>query len=493
MKSKRIYSFALAALLCAANLTACGGNAAGDDTTPAAGGTTAADTTEAAQWYASLGERNFEGATYRILARDETSNWSQSVLEMGLEVENGDVLNDAIYKRNRMVEDQYNLTLEITNDVKAHETSKNAILAGEDIADIVIVSLEACCSMNNQGMLYDLLQSPYLDFDQPYWDQNAKTDLAINGRLTFMTGDLTPMSGQGTWLMYFNKDLLEKYQLQSPYELVDNNQWTSDNMFNLAKKVASDLNGDTVIDDLDQYGLLVQNDDVQMFYQGFGERYTENNAEGIPELVVGTTNRSVDAFEKLSSFFADTDTTLCSNRFASKYTEYHTVSVQTPCFQEGRALFYPSGVLRLFQMRDYEIEFGVLPMPKYDEDQENYSHTVKVNWGSAACIPKTVSNFDDVSFVLEAMAAASLDTVTPAYYETTLGTKLMRDERSYDMLDIVMKSRSYDAIMFYNWGKLVAALNKVGAEGGEAFMSTIEAKRESIEAAITTTIEAMTE
>lgn len=51
-----------------------------------------------------------------------------------------------------------------------------------------------------------------------------------------MVGDLTPMTGQGTWLMYFNKDLIEKYNLDDPYELVDNNLWTGDTMFGMAKR-----------------------------------------------------------------------------------------------------------------------------------------------------------------------------------------------------------------------------------------------------------------
>ena len=228
-----------------------------------------------------------------------------------------------------------------------------------------------------------------------------------------------------------------------------------------------------------------------MFYQAFGERYTENDADGIPQLVRGATTRSSDVFDKLSSFFADTETTLCSNRFASKYSDAHTVAIQTPCFQQGRALFYPSGVLRLFQMRDYEIEFGVLPMPKYDSEQEDYMHTVKMNWASGVCIPKTAPDFDDISFVLEALAAASYETVKPAYYETTLGAKLMRDERSYEMFDIVMKSRSFDVMCLYNWGNIVSSLNLAGSGGTGSFMSTIASKRTSIEEGISSTIDAM--
>ena len=161
--------------------------------------------------------------------------------------------------------------------------------------------------------------------------------------------------------------------------------------------------------------------------------------------------------------------------------------MQTPCFTEGRALFYVSGVLRLFSMRDINSDFGLHPLPKYDEAQDDYHHTVKPAWASCVCIPKT-AGFDDAAFLLEALAAASHDTVKPAYFETTLGTKLMRDERSYDMLDIVMSTRSYDAMTLYNWGGLISTINAVVVSGGGNLASEIDSMRGQVEAAIDETI-----
>ena len=82
-------------------------------------------------------------------------------------------------------------------------------------------------------------------------------------------------------------------------------------------------------------------------------------------------------------------------------------------------------------------------------------------------------------------------TVKPAYYETTLGAKLMRDERSYEMFDIVMKSCSFDVMCLYNWGNIVSSLNLAGSGGTGSFMSTIASKRTSIEEGISSTIDAM--
>ena len=55
--------------------------------------------------------------------------------------------------------------------------------------------------------------------------------------------------------------------------------------------------------------------------------------------------------------------------------------------------------------------------------------------------------------ILEALAAESYHTVTPAYYEKTLVDKYIRDEESEEMIDIILSSHVYDLGWFYLVGK----------------------------------------
>lgn len=462
-------------LLLALTVTSCGTTAL-PDTAPESDTKPVTDP-ENKEWYSSLGDRDFGGKSFRVLSRNEV-NWPQAIPEMGSGEETGEVLSDALYNRNRIVEEKFKMKFETEYYDNAESSLRSSILANDDIADIAFVSLSSGASLQKEDLLCDLTQSSAFNFDAEYWDQNAVRELSICKKLYLMCGDLTPMTGQGTWAIFFSKDLVDKNNLEDPYALVDSDNWTYEKLYQMSSAVSNDLNGDSVMDEHDQYGLLTQYGDVQMFIQAFGENYTKNDKDGIPQLAIGGSARSFDVMETISKLFSD-ESTLVSDRFGGKYSEYHTVSVQTPCFNEGRALFYVSGILRLFSLRDVDLDFGLLPIPKYDGDQTSYHHTVKPTWGSCVCIPKPAA-FEDAAFILEALAAASHDTVKPAYFSTTLGTKLMRDERSYDMLDVILSTRSYDAMTLYNWGGLIASLNSAISENTGDLASTIESSKQSV-------------
>ena len=50
------------------------------------------------------------------------------------------------------------------------------------------------------------------------------------------------------------------------------------------------------------------------------------------------------------------------------------------------------------------------------------------------------------------MACESMYTVTPAYYDVQLEGKMIRDEESSDMLDIILSTRLYDIGATYQIG-----------------------------------------
>jgi hypothetical protein len=67
------------------------------------------------------------------------------------------------------------------------------------------------------------------------------------------------------------------------------------------------------------------------------------------------------------------------------------------------------------------------------------------------CIPTTVTGeeLDMVSAVMESLASFSYKTVRPAYYETTLRTKIAQDPQSAEMFDIIIDNIYIDAGIIY--------------------------------------------
>ena len=105
-------------------------------------------------------------------------------------------------------------------------------------------------------------------------------------------------------------------------------------------------------------------------------------------------------------------------------------------FREGRALFYATPMTNVVGFRDMEDDFGILPYPKLDAEQENYYSTAMDNF-SFLLMPVDVKNVENAGLITEALAAESYRTVIPAFYDTVLKTKVSRDDDSAEMLDIV--------------------------------------------------------
>lgn len=84
--------------------------------------------------YADLPNDNYEGYNFRILNNE--SNFA--LTQMDSREQNGEPINDAIYDRNRLVEERLNITIQENMVTYSEVTSTitKAIAAGEDAYDI---------------------------------------------------------------------------------------------------------------------------------------------------------------------------------------------------------------------------------------------------------------------------------------------------------------------------------------------------------------------
>jgi hypothetical protein len=103
-------------------------------------------------------------------------------------------------------------------------------------------------------------------------------------------------------------------------------------------------------------------------------------------------------------------------------------------------------------IRGMEQQFGVVPMPKFDEVQTEYRtllHDQFTVFSVLTTVEKEEGRLDEVGAVLEAMSSESYKTVRPAYYETTLRTKIAQDPQSAEMFDIIIDNIYIDAGIIY--------------------------------------------
>jgi len=121
-------------------------------------------------------------------------------------------------------------------------------------------------------------------------------------------------------------------------------------------------------------------------------------------------------------------------------------------FENGRGMFFWTRLDDVGIMRGADIEFGILPIPKYTEEQDRYYSLVSIHTNGLMSVPITVMNVERTSAIMEAMAYESTDTVQVAYYDITLKGKSARDIESSDMLDIIIGNRVFDLGIFYHIG-----------------------------------------
>lgn len=96
------------------------------------------------------------------------------------------------------------------------------------------------------------------------------------------------------------------------------------------------------------------------------------------------------------------------------------------------------------EIRDMKDDYGVLPYPKLEEGAGGYGTYLSGTF-SAQMISKITSEdkLPMIGMITEALNAYGHEYVTPAIYEVTLKTKTSRDEKSVEMLDMILASREY--------------------------------------------------
>lgn len=483
----------LTAMLLLAALTA-GLSACTDAPDPITADTSAAATdtqtlstaaeTEEPRLQPELSEADFEGYDFRVITRGNfIEHWSSK--DIYAAAENGDPINDAVYQRNDAVTEKYNFKItEIADQENIAAAVKKTVQAGEDTYDMICAGLNTPIhTLAPDGMLLDLYAVPNLDLKKPWYDQNANAALSIAGKLYATIGELTIMDNDATWVVLFNKKLAQDFDIDNLYDKVRDGSWTIDTMTALAKEVAADVNGDGVMDEQDRWGVIGESFNTYAYIAGAGCGYVAKDSDDIPHFTLED-ERLYNAFEKAMALNGNWDICAYVTLFQPKYTGDTFVECLDPMFASDKVLFNTAGMNRVTLFRSMETDFGILPLPKYDEQQENYYSAVECWCTNSIAIPTTAADPARTGHIIEALSAESMYTLTPAYYDITLKTKASRDEESADMLDLIFASRVYDLACMYDFGSMFVTINTLCEQTNASFTSAVEKRMTAAQKAL---------
>ena len=454
MKTRnKVISLLLALLMCAPMIASCSdnsGNSNGTDTTrpPTAedGDTTVNETeTGPTSYSANIPENvKYDGYEFRILTNQPDGTiWGD--VDWNATEMTGEVINDAVYERSRKVEEQLGVTIVPIPSSDGTAAVRASVLSNEDSYDMTYISIQNAFNLAADKQLIELNSIPTLQLDQPWWDQNSVSDLSIGHKNYILTGDIGSMYKKSIGVIMFNKDILSNYGLQSPYELLSSNEWTIDNMVTMAQQVSQDLNGDGAFTGDDQYGLIYFCDMMGLAFIGCGVQFVTKNDEDIPE-VTFYSDKTVSIMEKLATLLYNPELSWSWSKNGTGEEPAFAM------FQNNQSLFYYGELHAVATMRSMDADFGILPMPLYDNNQESYHHSVNPYVAMSVTVPLTVADTERTGYVLDALGAESKNLLTPAYYNVTLKGKVSRDEESSASLDIVLSTVRYDLGYIANWG-----------------------------------------
>ncbi len=392
---------------------------------------TETDGEEEIDYLSDLSKEKYDGYDFRILMRK-----TQVAQQVPTE-DSEDLVESATYRRNKLVEEMYGITISgFESSNNNYETDAlNSILAGDDAYDLIFAHSRAAFAYAVNGAAYNFNDISTIHLDKPWWSQDITESCNINGNLYVIDGDISPQSLGATMCMFFNKRIFDELGFDYPYESVLNGEWTFEEFSYLAKKGGKDLNGNGVMEPaFDQYGFRGEEweSPIAILYTG-GQKIYDKNEEGKIYLSLYS-NKTVDIFD---SFFRLTNSDACY-----LITKNKRDPAAWDLFVNGRAMFTDTELRHAQTMRDMDDDFGILPYPKFDEDDV---YATVPNGGTALIvIPITVSDVERTGAITEALCAIGSREVIPAFYEKSLKTKYSRDEESEAMIDIIKDSRIYD-------------------------------------------------
>lgn len=472
---KLITLFILSSLLL--QLAACGSGSESGKTPPPDDMSSDVSTTEeeTTNYLTQYSDIDFEGATYTF----GTTSDAQYPNYIGDDL-NGESVNDAQYHRDTWIESNYNVSLEYIkyDDAgKLTQAIRTQVMAGDNTLDCVENGMATnLAPLSSEGMLANLRAVEGLDLEASWWSQSMNKEFTINDKLYTTTGPIAFSYYYSPRLVAYNLRLADEYNLDNLYEVVEDGKWTIDYMYNSMKSVTHDLNGDGEMGEDDMWGASVDEYSAAGFYISAGGTQTAITSDGSPTFLFDNSDNYA-RIEKVASIIGNAEVTQKAEKLASRSGSYNILD-KVYTFKNGHALYLGYGAQAIaFYLRDMEDDYGILPVPKYDESQKEY-----ITFGNAyvpayVALPANNNRGKINGIILDSMGYISQRDVQPLVASVTLKGKAARDEGSLKMIDIIYEDTYLDLNSCYDFGGSFTLLRDITMGKLENFSSKWESKK----------------
>ncbi len=479
----QLVSVLMAMLISSQVLASCGGETT--ETTSGAQETeTAVETVPEETDYKAdyLPDVKYDGYSYRIIDYEE--------YPMHIAEPSGDIVDDAIYERNLKVAEKYDIkftptTYRYADYNKVAELITTAARAQSDDFDLATVVFKAAYNAVIAGYVPAASNLPIADFTKPWYLKNINNSMYLDN--TYLLGYTTFDLNAGGRGVIFNKNIITDLGLDDPYTLVKEGKWVYETMYKMAEAAISDVDGNGTMDGLDRYGIIASPDNFADFaYTGSGYLLVTIE-DGIP--VMSQDEKLFEVFMKASSYIQVPG--LYLNVF-KQFGQTATAGVEgLDFFKQGHGLFSLMGSSYITTMGDMEDDYGLLPIPKWTEEQAEY---YACQDGSRIGLPLScATDLERTMVIKEALAVESLNITYPAYYENAMKNRYVRDEESIEMLEIITAGVTLDLGQNPWWDIVRQPWMDTLIAGKDSYASAVAAKIKTFESTVDELMEKIAE
>ena len=385
---------------------------------------------------------NFSGENITFLVRGDNDLWKN---EMDTVSVGQHSLFDAVYYRNMTVENELGVGIvqisapgDYSNHKNWNSMLRNAVLTKSGDFDAAAIYASTGTALATEGMYYNVLDIPYLDLGQPWWNQSVTEGSKLFDTSYFLGGDIAYTQILNNVGVFYHTGLLERLygRYDDIYKTVKNGEWTVDLMYDLAAGAWCDNDGNSILSKGDVIGFMP------------AEKTSNDwrNDAWIPALGINITKtvggyqkldlyneHTLEAFEKVKRLYKNCPGTLESDGTLTK-------------FKRSEQLFYidtlGAGAELMSAVND-GCTFGILPMPKFDKAQSEYKTTFSDNCSLIAVL-STCDKTDALGATLELMASESYRQVRPVCYELCFGGIYRNNRDNSEMFDMLVDGAVFD-------------------------------------------------
>ena len=380
------------------------------------------------------------------------------------------VLESAVFRRNVSIEQRLNVKIIIDESKDWYEIPNEVMImsqSGEVAYDLYYNVTHLMLPLVNQGAYINAEKLDVIDYSQEWWDADIQKCLRISGDTYSLTGAANIQLYDSYTIMAYNNDMAKELQMPNFAELALSGNWTWDIMYQNTVKAYNDndmIEGESYGD---TFGFTTNQELMLSALICSGESIISYDNNNYPSFD-GFSDRTVNIYDQICAWFYGRNETVVAD-FDVKYlgvdhNAFHDI------FVDGNALFYREPVGSLEKLRNSDFEFTVLPVPKWNAEDEYITEVCRHAY--TFYVPSTTTDLRSIGIFLDNLNYQSYKDVTPAYVEQIVTLQRVRNEASYSVLNeiVLVSEKKLPLIACYDWGKLNTRL-LTAAGNGESLAS----------------------